>query len=712
MNSFSQYLSPELTSALGWTFIHSLWQGCLLMILLMLGQKIFNLKSIGKYWSALITMSSLLVITAFTFYHYLSTSTVFADISNAPLLIVNDLKPFQDIQSWGFVEQYFPVIAWCWLIGVLFYAIRLCGGLVQVHRLKSVGVLPISKDWEEIFDKLLIKTKIDKTVKLLQSSKVSVPMVLGYFKPMILMPVGIMSGLSIDQVEAILLHELSHIKRHDFLVNIIQSIIEVIFYYHPVVWWLSSEIRKEREHCCDDQIIAHGVEKLTYVHALTNIGTINFTQNKLTMGLANNKNDLLNRIKRLVEGNDQSSTNFYSKGIPLLVLITVLMSFSWYHRDKPSVDHPGQIASIPISPLAELSKLLPKHAIIPIDTPETKRKHRAKTTIDWIDKDGEPHEITDMSFDNLGEHWEGMAERMEGLDEDFRVAFDIYEMQEHLNGLSKFVLDFDDNFNIDFKHEFQSILEIQEEQLKKIQEKLTGRHEFLDKNMTEERKMILKEQIREAKQIMKEQMKYLNQSFDFQYDKKLDTLPEIHKEHLMRAEAELVRVKEMLDNMHFDFIHRNSEELSEKQVQALKEEMKQMEHNMHLQMERMNNLQKNRLIEISQQSVKEEMEQVKKLQEEIHKMNSEFSTERMEKQIQEAQEGLVKQKLKMKMLEEKFEAYNKELIKQLKSDGYLKRGEKLENFQTSKSGMKVNGKKIDSKDIEKYNRLREKYLEE
>jgi len=639
----SQYLSSELTNALGWTFVHSLWQGCLLMILYLLGQRVLKLNSAAKYWTALTAITAMFVMSSFTFYQYIGVPAAIDKIPNAPFLIINQLNPIQEVSSWRIIEQYFPMIAWAWLVGALLFSFKLCGGLVQIQRLKSIGVMPISEEWQRKFDLLVKSTRITIPVRLLGSTKVTVPLVLGYFKPVILMPIGIMSGLTTEQVEAILLHELSHIKRHDFLVNIIQSIIEVIFYYHPAIWWLSSEIRKEREHCCDDQIIAHGVDKMTYAHALTIVGTINFTQNKLTMGLANNKNDLLNRIKRLVEGNDQSSTNFYSKGIPLLVLITALMSFSWYHHDKPTVENPTQFASIPMHPLAELVETFPELIVVPIDTPVTRRnhtsEHRSKTTIEWTGEDGESHEIIHESELDSDNHWEALEDHLDNIDVDFAQTHDLHRVFDGLKSMQDF--DFSENFLFE-----------------------------------------------------------------------IDTLPEIQMEHLIRAEAELARAKEMLNNIHFDFVQRDNEGLSEKQLANIREEMEQMEYNMKLQMARLNDTHKNVLLERNQRAIKEEIQQVQKLQEEIHRRNSEFSTKRMEEEMKQMQEQMINQKLEMRIIEEKFETYNKELTKQLKSDGYLKKGEKLENFQTNNRGMKVNGKPIADKDIQKYNKLREKYLED
>ena len=110
--------------------------------------------------------------------------------------------------------------------------------------------------WQERLDRLARALRLSRPVALLESCLAEVPVVIGYVRPVILMPVGLLAGLPAGQVESILLHELAHIRRHDYLVNLLQTSVEGLLFYHPAVWWISGVIRAERENCCDDLVVA------------------------------------------------------------------------------------------------------------------------------------------------------------------------------------------------------------------------------------------------------------------------------------------------------------------------------------------------------------------------------------------------------------------------------------------------------------------------
>ena len=110
--------------------------------------------------------------------------------------------------------------------------------------------------WRQSLRRLCGQLRIRRPVRLLESALVDVPMVIGWLRPVILLPASALSGLTPQQLEAIIAHELAHIRRHDYLINLLQSLIETLLFYHPAVWWVSRQIRREREHCCDDLAVA------------------------------------------------------------------------------------------------------------------------------------------------------------------------------------------------------------------------------------------------------------------------------------------------------------------------------------------------------------------------------------------------------------------------------------------------------------------------
>ena len=113
--------------------------------------------------------------------------------------------------------------------------------------------------------------RIRGAIRLLESAAVEVPTVIGWLRPVVLIPVATLSGLSTEQMEMVLAHELAHIRRHDFFVNLMQAVVETLLFYHPAVWWISGRIRVEREHCCDDVAVAVCGNPLLYARALTRL---------------------------------------------------------------------------------------------------------------------------------------------------------------------------------------------------------------------------------------------------------------------------------------------------------------------------------------------------------------------------------------------------------------------------------------------------------
>ena len=158
-----------------------------------------------------------------------------------------------------------------WLCGVAVLTLRLISGWVWVQRMKSHGASPAADGWQHIVARLSRRLHIARHVRLLESTLVEVPTVIGWIKPVVLLPASALAGLSPQQLEAILAHELAHIRRHDYLVNLLQTLVETLLFYHPAVWWLSRRIRVERENCCDDLAVSLCGDPYTYAKALADL---------------------------------------------------------------------------------------------------------------------------------------------------------------------------------------------------------------------------------------------------------------------------------------------------------------------------------------------------------------------------------------------------------------------------------------------------------
>ena len=162
-----------------------------------------------------------------------------------------------------------PGVVAVWLAGVSLLLVRMGGGLWRVHRLHGAGLAaPVSR-WQEVAARLASRLGLLDAIRVVESRLIGTPTVVGWMRPIVLLPVAALANLTPAQIEAILAHELAHIRRHDYLVNLLQSLGETILFYHPAVWWLSGRIRTERENCCDDVALVICSDRVGYASALT-----------------------------------------------------------------------------------------------------------------------------------------------------------------------------------------------------------------------------------------------------------------------------------------------------------------------------------------------------------------------------------------------------------------------------------------------------------
>ena len=166
------------------------------------------------------------------------------------------------------VAAALPMVVAIWLTGASLLLVRMGGGLWKVHRLYEGGLAAPASRWQEVAARLASRLGLLDAVRVVESRLVGTPTVVGWMRPIILLPVAALANLTPAQVEAILAHELAHIRRHDYLVNLLQSLGETALFYHPAVWWVSGRIRAEREDCCDDVAILLSGDRVGYASAL------------------------------------------------------------------------------------------------------------------------------------------------------------------------------------------------------------------------------------------------------------------------------------------------------------------------------------------------------------------------------------------------------------------------------------------------------------
>lgn len=340
-------LNNPLVMALGWTLVHSLWLALSLALMVRVTQHFISSdRAILRYRMGLAAMLTLLVGSAAIFLHYFQVYQGLADLallSEATETTVTTIMEFDALgtpeapAAVGFtmeyfiqqMESYFPFLVVAWLIGALLMGLRLAGSWMYLNNLGRKGIQNPTDEWNLLFRDLCTKMGIQRSVQFFISDRVQEPITLRHLKPIVLFPIGLVTQLSIEQVEVVLLHELAHIKRWDYLVNWLQSLLELLFFYHPAVWWLSGQVRTAREHCCDDLVLQAGnQQKMLYAQTLTQVSAYSLnSKSKLAMSLSGkNNNSFTFRVKRLFGQVDQRFDWQKSMISGLLVLFVVLVA--------------------------------------------------------------------------------------------------------------------------------------------------------------------------------------------------------------------------------------------------------------------------------------------------------------------------------------------------------------------------------------------------
>jgi beta-lactamase regulating signal transducer with metallopeptidase domain len=306
-------LGEELVQDICWTLIHSLWLGiaaAVLSVLVLVATKRFS--SALRYNLLLATLFLFLGGVAAVLAMQLGSSSGTPDAPLSLLSTSGNIQAGADAQlQQGAEAGYFQlvvdflnrnaaIIVMIWMLLLVFRSIKLLTGLRSLNRMKSEQVSPAGSSWDKRVHELALSISVSKPVRLLQSGLVKVPMVAGYFKPVILLPVGLITSLPQKEVEAILLHELSHIRRKDYLVNIVQNLVEAIFFFNPFIGWVSNLIREERENCCDDVAVSRLQDKTVFIKALVACREFHPGASAYALSFAGRKNHLLNRVKRIV----------------------------------------------------------------------------------------------------------------------------------------------------------------------------------------------------------------------------------------------------------------------------------------------------------------------------------------------------------------------------------------------------------------------------
>lgn len=310
MSLFQSTLQSPHAYRLGWALLHSLWEGAAvslsLMFFLLLARKAAPQT---RYLASCAAMLAMFVLPIVTFcllqpplgpierqslaHHEIlppSPGPITAPLSArpAPIIVVEPVimrqppmhasltsaapvapahRVWPDVVEW--LQPAVPWLVLAWMCGVAGLSLWNFGGWVALQRLKVISAAAVDEQIHDLADRLRRRMGVRRAVRLLNSTRVISPIVIGAFKPVILLPASALCELSMAQLESILAHELAHIRRNDYLANLIQSVIETLMFYHPAVWWIGRRIRIERENCCDDIALSQTADRIEYARALT-----------------------------------------------------------------------------------------------------------------------------------------------------------------------------------------------------------------------------------------------------------------------------------------------------------------------------------------------------------------------------------------------------------------------------------------------------------
>jgi len=316
MNALTEILSHPFVHKLGWTLVHLLWQGAAVALLLGIVLRLLRKSSANLRYVVACSALVLVVILPVVTIRLVAAPPSYAllEVESAPLLpamgeamkiVPVNLEAIESFPAIGLkqravnlLEPALPYIVAGWVLGVFALSLWHLGGWTHLQRLRRRLTKPADASLLAKLGVLAEELRVTRPVRLVESALVQIPTVVGWLRPVILLPATALTGLSSDQVEALLAHELAHIRRGDYLINMLQTVVEILGFYHPAVWWISNKIRAERENCCDDLAVATCGDKMHYATALAEMERIRSTQGELA--LAANGGNLLTRIRRLI----------------------------------------------------------------------------------------------------------------------------------------------------------------------------------------------------------------------------------------------------------------------------------------------------------------------------------------------------------------------------------------------------------------------------
>jgi bla regulator protein blaR1 len=321
----------------GWVLVHFVWQGAVLaivaaLILRLCRRHAASLRYVMACGAMGVMLLGVIVTAALIEAPDANVQATRASVRTTADRRVDVFLPIQmneapsraTVSNAARVEMLLPWIVSAWLFGVIVLLARAGAGWWRVRRLHQLALASICSNWQGVGDRIASRLGLASVIRIVELPHVDVPLVVGCLRPIVVLPIAAMAQLNAAQVEAILAHEIAHVRRHDYLVNLMQTLAETLLFYHPAVWWLSGRIRDEREHCCDDVALELCGDPIGYAAALTELES--WRSGEFGLAAAATDGSLLNRVRRIlhVEVSDDSRGASWTIALLVAAIATAL----------------------------------------------------------------------------------------------------------------------------------------------------------------------------------------------------------------------------------------------------------------------------------------------------------------------------------------------------------------------------------------------------
>ena len=301
----------------GWTLVHFAWQGALIGVVAACALRLARRREASTRYLIACAALALMLASPMLTARFVATApagTVAAALRGQLAVAAPDVaaatsstsraasaaRPAVDEPRIPFdIDLFLPPVVAAWFVGVMLLFIRLAGGWWRVRGLHHASLATAVSTWQVAGERMASRLRLTRVISVVDSRLVDTPTVIGWLRPVVLLPIAALASLTPAQVDAILAHELAHVRRHDFVVNALQTIAETLLFYHPAVWWVSARIRAEREHCCDDVVMEVCGDADGYASALAELETWRLSPAG-QVALAATDGPLVERIRRVL----------------------------------------------------------------------------------------------------------------------------------------------------------------------------------------------------------------------------------------------------------------------------------------------------------------------------------------------------------------------------------------------------------------------------